>query len=102
MKEVEHFTFMLPPDIWSKKGGRSTYKMSIKDAAERYPGATPILNTREVIQVPETPAEEAERAKYFCGYTKGGPTSEEIFASWKRAKAQVPQADSDNGAHEPD
>jgi hypothetical protein len=73
MKEVEHFIFMLPPDIWRKKGGKSTYKLSIEEAAKRYPGATPILSTREVIHVPETEAELVERAKYACGYTKNRP-----------------------------
>lgn len=102
MKEVEYFTFMLPPDIWRKKGGPSSYKMTMNQAAKRYPGATPIISTREVVQEPETEQEDAERRRYACGYTKGGPTSEEIFASWKKAEGQAPLPDSDNPAHEPD
>lgn len=54
MREVEYFTFMLPPDIWRKKGGPSSYKMSIEEAAQRYPGAQPILSSREVKRLPAT------------------------------------------------
>lgn len=57
MKEVEFFTWQLPPDIWRKKGGPSTFKMTREDAARRYPGAEPILSSREVRPVPETEAE---------------------------------------------
>jgi hypothetical protein len=48
MKEVEYFNFMLPPNNWRKKPGPSTFKMTIEDAARRYPGAQPILSSREV------------------------------------------------------
>lgn len=75
MEEIERFYFTLPPDIWRKKGGRSSYKMTREQAAERYPGAEPILTSREVIRLsgdqitadapycrssrPKTPEEEA-------------------------------------------
>lgn len=91
MKEVEHYNFMLPPDIWRKKGGPSSYKMTIEEAAKHHPGATPILSTREIRSMPETEAEHAERAKYICGYNKGGMTSKEIFASWPQAKNLPPK-----------
>lgn len=48
MKEVEYFAFLLPPSIWSKKPYASTWKMTIEDAARRYPGLEPILSSREV------------------------------------------------------
>lgn len=60
MKNVEYFTFMLPPDIWRKRPHPSSYKLSIEMAATRYPGATPILSSREVRTLPET-REEMER-----------------------------------------
>lgn len=59
MKDVEFFTFMLPPDIWRKKGGRSSFKMSREQAEKQHPGATPILSTREVRPLPETKEEIA-------------------------------------------
>lgn len=101
MKEVEHFTFMLPPDIWRKKEGPSTFKMAIEEAASRHPGATPIRSTREIRQLPETAAAHAERAKYFCGHTKGGPTSKgnlpQLETSPKPASGRQRQL-----RHEPD
>lgn len=51
MEEAEYFTFMLKPDIWRKKGGPSSYKMTREDAAKRHPGAEPILSSREVRQI---------------------------------------------------
>ena len=62
MKEVEFFNWQLPPDIWRKKGGKSSYKMTREEAARRYPGAEPILSSREVRPVPET-EEEARKAR---------------------------------------
>ena len=47
-EEIEVFIFMLPPDPWRKKPSPSRYKMTMQEAAERYPGAEPILSTREV------------------------------------------------------
>lgn len=51
MEEAEYFTFMLPPDVWRKKGGPSSCKMTREQAAERYPGAEPILSSREVRKI---------------------------------------------------
>lgn len=48
MEDEAKYTFMLPPDIWRKKSGPSSYKMTLAEAAKRYPGATPILSSREV------------------------------------------------------
>lgn len=50
MEEQEYFFFMLPPNPWRKKPGPSTFKMTREDAARRYPGAEPILSSREVRQ----------------------------------------------------
>ncbi|AVQ81629.1 hypothetical protein [Variovorax sp. PMC12] len=101
MKDVEFFNFMMPPSIWNKKPSPSRFKMDIEYAAKTYPGATPILSTREIREIPETEADHAERAKYICGYSKGGMTSEEIFATWRQVKSQAPNAGSDNPPHEP-
>ncbi|QRF60269.1 hypothetical protein [Variovorax paradoxus] len=60
MKDVEYFTFMMPPSIWKKKPHPSSFKMSIEQAAQRCPEATPIMSTREVRSLPET-AEEMQR-----------------------------------------
>lgn len=57
MKEVEHFTFMMPPSIWKKKPHPSSFKMTMEHAAKSHPGAVPILSSREVRRLPETPEE---------------------------------------------
>ena len=59
MKEVEYFTFMLPPDIWRKTPRPSSFKLTIEEAAKRHPGATPIPTSREVRRMPETDGELA-------------------------------------------
>lgn len=48
MPETEHYTFMLPASAWRKKPHPSSFKMTLAEAAARYPGAEPILSTREV------------------------------------------------------
>lgn len=58
MRKVEFFNFLLPPDAWRKKPSPSRWKMTMQDAAKKHPGATPILSSREVREVPETPEEE--------------------------------------------
>ncbi len=63
MKQVEYFSFTLPPNIWSKKPYPSRFKMSVEEAAKRYPGALPILGSREVRHVPTTPQELALHSK---------------------------------------
>jgi hypothetical protein len=57
MKQTEFFTFILPPNAWSKRPYRSRWKMTREDAAKRYPGAEPDLLSREVRDCPETPEE---------------------------------------------
>ena len=47
MKEVEYFSFMMPPTIWCKRPHPSSFKMTIEEAAERYPGVPPIPSSRE-------------------------------------------------------
>lgn len=63
MKDVEYFYFMLPPSIWKKKPHRSSFKMDAEYAAKAYPGATPILDTREVRRLPSTPEEIASAGR---------------------------------------
>lgn len=73
MKEVEYFNFLVPPTIWCKRPHPSSYKMTIEEAAERYPGSPPIPSSREVRMIggepitaaapyqgsrPKTPGEE--------------------------------------------
>jgi hypothetical protein len=65
MKEVEYFTFMLPPDIWRKKPHPSAFKMDMAYAARVYPGSTPILNTREVRSLPSTPEELVNASRTY-------------------------------------
>lgn len=65
MKEVEFFNFMLPPDAWRKKPSPSRWKMTLEDAARKHPGATPILSSREVRELPETPEEEQQAKMTF-------------------------------------
>jgi hypothetical protein len=65
MKDVEHFTFTLPPDIWSKKPRQSSFKMARDYAARVYPGSTPILDTREVRSLPSTPEELANASRTY-------------------------------------
>lgn len=48
MPTTEHYFFMLPPSAWRKKPHKSTFQMTMAKAAERYPGAVPILSTKTV------------------------------------------------------
>lgn len=66
MKQVEIFTWNLPPDIWRKRGGRSSVKMSREEAERKHQGATPILSSREVRTLPDT--EEEIRAAQLREY----------------------------------
>lgn len=80
MKEVEYFTFMVPPTIWRKKPYPSSFKLTVNEAAKRHPGATPILNTREVRSMPDTPDEHAAALfSHFNGYA-GAPRTEQDVA----------------------
>lgn len=79
MKEVEYFTFMVPPTIWRKKPHPSSFKLTLEEAAERHPGATPILNTREVRSMPDTAEERAAALfSHFNGYSAAPRTEEEV------------------------
>lgn len=80
MKDVEYFTFMLPPDMWRKKPQPSKFKMDAEYAARVYPGSTPIPDTREVRQLPST-REELTNA----GRTN--PDSGSLMTHEARAKA---------------
>jgi hypothetical protein len=71
MKDVEFFTFMLPPDIWRKRPHPSSHKMTREQAAERHPGAEPIQSSREVRSMPETEAEvRAVQLREYPQYRK--------------------------------
>lgn len=74
MKEVEYFNWWLPPDEWSKKPRKSTWKMTVEDAAARGLDR-PVDGTREVRLAGETPEEEEEyRRKMSTGaWLKTGP-----------------------------
>jgi len=48
VKQVEFFRFWLPPNARSKKPHLPTYRMTVEDAAERFPGAKPDPMSREV------------------------------------------------------
>jgi hypothetical protein len=79
MKDVEYFTFIVPPDIWRKKASPYPHKMSMEDAERRFPGATPILSSREVRRLPATEAEiRAEVMKCPQGYSGINKTEVEI------------------------
>ena len=72
MKEVEVFDFMMPPSIWRKKPHRSSFKMTLEDAAERYPEATPIMSSREVRKIGGEPiTADAPYARRGPSYGQG-------------------------------
>ncbi|AMM23151.1 hypothetical protein [Variovorax sp. PAMC 28711] len=48
MPTDDFYTFTLPPNAWSKKPYPSTFKMTMDEAARRFPGAQPIQGSREV------------------------------------------------------
>ena len=79
MREVEYFLWTLPPDAWRKKPHPSKFKMTREEAQKRHPGATPILESREVRQMPET-EEEILKAKLSGMTSPAMPGS----AAWKR------------------
>jgi hypothetical protein len=79
-KEVEYFEFMMPPSIWRKKPHPSGWKMTREDAARRYPGAEPILSTREVRRLPETDAEMMANTIQHQGRAK--TEGEERLSAW--------------------
>ncbi len=64
MHTVDLFLRMLPPDNWRRKAGPSTYKMTAEEALKRYPGATPILSSREVREVGDGRGFSAAESKY--------------------------------------
>jgi hypothetical protein len=96
MKDIEYFTFIVPPDIWRKKPGPSKFKMSAEYAAKVYPGSTPILSTREVRRLPSTPQELANAGRTHGDGVNRRPMTEarigqilqEYEARLKREKAE--------------
>lgn len=76
MKDVEYFTFMLPPSIWKKKPHRSSFKMDAEYAAKVYPGSTPILDTREIRRLPSTPQEIANAGRTYFDVASSRPMTE--------------------------
>jgi hypothetical protein len=78
MKATEYFTFVLPPDVWSRKPRLSSFKLTVDEAADRHPGATPLLDTREVRDMPTTEDELAAALySHFNGYP-ATPSAEKI------------------------
>ena len=79
MKDVEYFTFTLPPDVWKKTPRLSKFKLSMEEAAKWHPGASPIADTREVRQMPDTSEERAATLySHFNGYPAAPRTAEEV------------------------
>lgn len=60
MKVAEFYNFTLPPDAWNKKPHLSRWKMTMEEAAARYPGAVPDLLSKEVRRLPETDEERID------------------------------------------
>lgn len=59
MKEVEYFTWILPPSVWNKKPYPSRWKMTAEEATG-YGAISRVDGSREVRLQGETPEEEAE------------------------------------------
>ncbi len=56
MRQVEFFCWWITdPDTGARR--RTAYRMDREDAEQRFPGAEPIEATRELRNLPETPAE---------------------------------------------
>ncbi len=75
MKTVEQYRWYLPPKPWA--GPRalpylSSWSMD-SDTAKRHGAIRPDLSTRTVIQVPETPEEEAQLRRATDTSVLGGP-----------------------------
>lgn len=94
MKEVEYFTFMLPPDIWRKKSHPSSFKLTMEQAARRHPGATPILSTREVQTLPDTEDEiRTAVAAWPRGHSGSNNTEEAIGRHLRDYEARMKEQD---------
>lgn len=75
MKTVEHYRWLLPAKPWSGPRAQpylSAWPMSAEDAA-KLGAIRPDLSTRTVIQIPETPEEEAELRRRTDTSALGGP-----------------------------
>jgi hypothetical protein len=48
MRQVEHFRWLVPPTKPRGKPRLTTYHLSRSEAAERLPGATPVMSSLEV------------------------------------------------------
>lgn len=70
MKEVEFFFW----EVQGRAGPRvTTYRMDAQTAQERFPGATPVLSSRKVIEVAETESEISQRAHSINTHPGGKP-----------------------------
>lgn len=58
MQEVEFFRWLVPSTKPRGKPRLTSYFLSRQDAAERYPGAEPVLSSRTVRQIYESRDEE--------------------------------------------
>jgi hypothetical protein len=73
MKPTPFYFFeYLPPG--AKKPKRTTYRMTIEDAAQRLAGAVPVLSTEEIRNLPEDADDLAKVSHFGRLYsTKGRP-----------------------------
>lgn len=96
MEGKEYFAFMMPPSIWSKKPSPSRFKMTIEYAAEHYPGATPILSTREV----RAPMSAITADAPYAG-RRAQTAAAQAYNEWLISRIGRKSEDSDNLPDEP-
>lgn len=75
MKTVEHFRWYLPPKPWAGPKALPYLSSWAMDAetAKRHGAIRPDPSTRTVLQVPETPEEEAQVRRAGDTSALGGP-----------------------------
>ena len=93
MKEVEYFNWWLPATTPRGKPYVSRWKMTRKDAAQRYSGAEPYLPSREVRMEPETDAERYAADMRFIDRGDRRAHLDEL----RRAESPAPATQPDHG-----
>lgn len=75
MKTVEQFRWYLPPKPWAGPKAQPYLSAWAMDAetAKRYGAVRPDPSTRTVVEVPETPEEEAQLRRATDTSALGGP-----------------------------
>lgn len=97
MSDDAYYNFMMPPSIWNKKPCPSRFKMKIAYAAECYPGATPILETREV----RSPVGTATADSPYQRGSRVLKPEDEAYHAWLISRIGAPGEGTDNPPHEP-